>query len=207
MHWHSHWERVFGKARGRKRYIQLSRLKSKKQKKKIVKSQFVKLAIRSIQKLLKTNKNKQKKSKKKQTAMDAARMEPEGYLTTTVPHIKQTNKKGRRLKLENKYLKNAYPNFLIKLQLQLTDMLNFKSCLHFKLYVGRYVEIVLTVSSRILIRILSIHYLIYWVTLEKTIKIWSYVPLLLTSPNFVAFSENLNFPLLFIYCWPLLLFP
>merc|ERR1740123_861302 len=34
---------------------------------------------------------------------------------------KQTNKKGRRLKLENKYLKNAYPNFLIKLQLQLTE--------------------------------------------------------------------------------------
>ena len=65
--------------------------------------------------------------------MDIARMEPEGYLTTTVPPIKQTNKKGRRLKLENKYLKNAYPNFLIKLQLQLTDMLNFKSCLHLKL--------------------------------------------------------------------------
>ena len=92
MHWHSHWERVFGKARGRKRYIQLSRLKSKKQKKKkIVKSQFVKLAIKSIQK---PSLNEQR-SKKKQTAMDAARMEPEGYLTTTVPPIKQTNKQER----------------------------------------------------------------------------------------------------------------
>ena len=63
MHWHSHWERVFGTTRGRKRYIQLSRLNSKKQKK-IVKSQFVKLAIKSIQKLHKTN-NKQKKIKEK----------------------------------------------------------------------------------------------------------------------------------------------
>ena len=27
--------------------------------------------------------------------MDAARMEPEGYLTTTVPPIKQTNKQER----------------------------------------------------------------------------------------------------------------
>ena len=131
MHWHSHWERVFGKARGRKRYIQLSRLKSKKTEEK-----NRQIAIRKTcdeihsKTFLKRTTTSRKKSKKKQTAMDVAGMEPEGYLTTTVPPIKQTNKKGRRLKLENKYLKNAYPNFLIKLQLQLTDMLNLKTCLH-----------------------------------------------------------------------------
>ena len=136
MHWHSHWERVFGKARGRKRYIQLSRLKSKKTEEK-----NRQIAIRKTcdeihsKTFLKRTTTSRKKSKKKQTAMDAARMEPEGYLTTTVPPIKQTNKKGRRLKLENKYLKNAYPNFLIKLQLQLTDMLNLKSCLHLKKWI------------------------------------------------------------------------
>jgi len=44
---------------------------------------------------LKRTTTSRKKSKKKQTAMDAARMEPEGYLTTTVPPIKQTNKQER----------------------------------------------------------------------------------------------------------------
>ena len=96
MHWHSHWERVFGKARGRKRYIQLSRLKSKKTEEK-----NRQIAIRKTcdeihsKTFLKRTTTSRKKSKKKQTAMDAARMEPEGYLTTTVPPIKQTNKQER----------------------------------------------------------------------------------------------------------------
>ena len=129
MHWHSHWERVFGKARGRKRYIQLSRLSGRK---KIVKSQFVKLAMKSIQQrnFVKEQAEKNQKTNRNGRRKDGARRVPHHHCPPLLN--KQTNKKGRRLKLENKYLKKRVSKFFNKATAPVNRYVKFQKLSSFK---------------------------------------------------------------------------